>query len=996
MGHLDVRLFGPFQVTLDGKPITGFRSDKVRALLAFLFTERAGPHRREKLAGMLWPDWPESSARANLRRALANLRSAISDHDSTPPFLAVTPQTIAFNTASDAWVDVVAFADLVSRGGRGSSRDPSDLEQAVTLYRGEFLEGFSLPDSSLFEEWALFHRERYHRLVLEALRRLVRHYQQAGEYERGLGHAWRQVELDPWREEAHWQLTLLLAASGQRSAALAQYETCRQVLAQELGTEPSAGFRQTYELLLKGERPLDLPFAPAEERREPRQVGPCPYQGLAAFREVDAPFFFGRDGFTQRLVEAAQRQPMVTVIVGSSGCGKSSAVFAGLLPRLRSSGDWLIVALRPGSEPYRALAGALLPILSPELGDTDRLLEARKMADALLAGDLPLADVVALALEKQPGARRLLLVVDQFEELYTLCPEPELRRRLVDTLLEGVASAADGRVPRFVPLLTMRADFMGQALSHRPFADALQEATVMLGPMNRDELRAAIEEPAEVQGAAFESGLVERILDDVGQEPGNLPLLEFALALLWERHSHGWLTHDGYEGIGRVEGALARYADEVYARLDEAEQERTRQALVQLVRPGEGTEDTRRVATRAEVGEENWALVQHLADRRLVVTGRDDAGVETVEVVHEALIQSWGQLQAWMEDDRAFRSWQEGLRTALRQWELTGGDEGALLRGAPLAEAEGWLAERVGDLSEAERSFIRTGVALRERRVAEREAQRQRELEAAQRLAEAERQRAEERERSAIGMRRRAVWLALALAVALVAAITAGAFGNQARTTSNANATLAAQEAEQRALAEGQTRLATSRELASAAVAGLDEDPERSVLLALEALSASDTLEARNALRRALPELRVLRTLPVPMAALGVAFSPDGTLLAASGWGEGVIVWDAGSGEELLTLERPASVPAIQSRVAFSPDGTRLFESTETDLYGWEIAATPPAPSPLRIPSAWPAIWPMRVPGSTSVSVTCRSAPMGSGWRSPIGRGRPPSLTWRP
>jgi WD40 repeat protein/DNA-binding SARP family transcriptional activator len=1014
MGHLDVRLLGPFQVTLDGQPVTGFRSDKVRALLAYLCTEADGPHRREKLAGMFWPDWPESSARANLRRALADLRVVISDQETTPPSLSVTRQTIAFNTASDAWVDVLAFADLAGPGGRGPEQDPSALEQAAGLYRGEFLEGFSLPDSAPFEEWALFHRERFHRMVLEALERLVQQYGQAGQYERGLDHAWRQVALDPWREEAHRQLMLLLAATGQRSAALAQYETCRQVLAQELGTEPSAGLRQTYERLLRGERLPDLPFAPAKEGREPRQVGPCPYRGLAAFREEDAPFFFGRETFTQRLVEAVQGQPLVAVIVGSSGCGKSSAVFAGLLPRLRDADGWLIAAIRPGAEPFRALAGALLPILSPELDDTDRLLQAHKMSEALSAGDLPLADVVALALEKQPSAQRLLLVVDQFEELYTLCPDSEVRRRLVDSLLQAVASAGKGRVPRTVLLLTIRADFMGQALAHRPFADALQEATVMLGPMNRDELHAAITEPAEVQGAAFESGLVERILDDVGEEPGNLPLLEFALTLLWERHRQGWLTHQGYEATGRVEGALARYADQVYTRLDEAEQESTRQVFVQLVHPGEGTEDTRRLATRAEVGEENWGLVQHLADRRLVVTGRDAAGVETVEVVHEALIGSWGELQAWMEEDRAFRTWQERLRTAVRQWERTGQDEGALLRGAPLAEAEGWLAERGEELGEGERSFIRAGVALRERRAAEREAQRQRELEAAQALAaeqerraDAERRRAEEQAESAGRLRRRALLLAGAMVAAIILAglafvafrqadqnasaaevastravseryaaetaqaeeadqrATAEAEGwaratqqavaeeqravaeaeAEARATqqavavaeAEARATQQAVAEEQRAVAEEQTHLATSRELANAAIASLDEDPERSALLALEALDAADTLEARNALRRALPEMRVLHTLPVPAGGgTGVAFSPDGTLLAAA-VPKGVTVWDATSGEELFLLERPLWG---HPRVTFSPDGPRLFASGETDLYAWEMATT--------------------------------------------------------
>ena len=205
----------------------------------------------------------------------------------------------------------------------------------------------------------------------------------------------------------------------------------------------------------------------------------------------------------------------------------------------------------------------------------------------------------------------------------------------------------------------------------------------------------AIEKPAEMQGAAFEPGLVERILDDVGEKPGNLPLLEFTLTQLWEQQTDGWLTHADYEAMGCVEGALAAYADQVYAGLEAGEQERARSALVQLVQPGEGTEDTRRIATREEIGDENWELVQRLADRRLVVTGRDAQGRETAEVVHEALIQKWGLFREWMDADRAFRSWQERLRSSLRQWQESGQDEGALLAGVPLAVAQNWLAERM-------------------------------------------------------------------------------------------------------------------------------------------------------------------------------------------------------------------------------------------------------------------------------------------------------------
>src|SRR5574342_154950 len=158
--------------------------------------------------------------------------------------------------------------------------------------------------------------------------------------------------------------------------------------------------------------------------------------------------------------------------------------------------------------------------------------------------------------------------------------------------------------------------------------------------------------------------------------------------------------------MGGVEGALSAYADQVYAGLDEGEQESTRRALVQLVQPGEGTEDTRRIATREELGDDSWSLIQRLADRRLVVTGRDAAGREIAEVVHEALIQKWGRFQEWMSSDRAFRLWQERLRGSLRQWQESEQDKGALLSGAPLVVAQNWLAEWGDYLSSAESQYI--------------------------------------------------------------------------------------------------------------------------------------------------------------------------------------------------------------------------------------------------------------------------------------------------
>ncbi len=459
-----------------------------------------------------------------------------------------------------------------------------------------------------------------------------------------------------------------------------------------------------------------LETLPPSELREPRQVGACPYLGLAAFREDDAPFFYGREEFSERIFKAVKTKPLVAVIVGSSGSGKSSAVFAGLLPKIRQAGNWLVAIARPGDQPFYGLANALLPSLAPELSETDLLMESRKLAERLTSGEVSLYQVVERILEKHPTMEQLLLVIDQFEELYTLCPDLDTRQHFIDELLSTEKASSIRRPAPIVILLTMRADFMGQALTHRPFADALQEASLILGPMERSELRSAIEKPADIQGAAFEPGLVERILDDVGLEPGNLPLLEFALTLLWERQENGWLTHQSYEAIGRVEGALASYADGVFDDLDLVERVRAKRVFLQLVRPGEGTEDTRRVASRAELGDACWELGRHLADKRLIVTGRDTStGDETVEVVHEALIQRWDRLRDWLEADRSFRLWQERLRAAMRGWEANQQDEGALLRGAPLVEAQSWRELRTEDLAPREKVFIKASVDSVER-----------------------------------------------------------------------------------------------------------------------------------------------------------------------------------------------------------------------------------------------------------------------------------------
>jgi WD40 repeat protein/serine/threonine protein kinase len=734
-----------------------------------------------------------------------------------------------------------------------------------------------------------------------------------------------------------------------------------------------------------------------------------PYRGLYAFREEDATFFFGRETFTDRLVHTIQQKNMAAVI-GPSGSGKSSVIYAGLIPHLRQEGKWTIVEMRPGSRPFYALAAALIPYLEPDLSETEQLVEAQKLAHVLRQDQVALLDVAQRILQKQPENGRLLLFIDQFEELYTLCPDPAVRATFPNYLFQAVQKDEGGRQkdekessdssfilhPSSLCLvLTLRADFMGQALTDRPFADALQDADVKLGPMTRAELARAIESPAGKQGVIFESGLAERILDDVGNEPGNLPLLEFALTLLWDRRSGRRLTHSAYEAIGRVEGSLARYADEVYQALSDPDKERARRVFTQMVRPGEGTEDTRRLATRSELGENDWALAQRLADARLVVTGRTPDGEETAEVVHEALIRGWGLLRQWMSNDRTFRAWQERLRAAIRQWEGSERDEGALLRGAPLSEAEDWMNRQGHDLTKIEREFVQASISLREQRAVEREAQRQRELAAARQLADEQKQRADEQAASSRRLRALTSVLAVVFVIAVFAALFAlgqrqdAVAAQQAaeqeadaratevlvRSTAEANAeenaslaitreaealnaqataeaerlradeqaeqALAAQEEAEveRDRADAEAQLALSRQLAVQSGTFLNSQPDLGLLTAVQANTISDTVETRSSILTALQFNPQLYTYLRGHSGLvqGLDFSPSGQWMASVGAAGEVYLWDVATWQRTRTLSGHDPTQLVNS-TAFSPDSLVLATASD-DLTAilWEV-----------------------------------------------------------
>ncbi|MBD2492437.1 CHAT domain-containing protein [Aulosira sp. FACHB-615] len=624
-----------------------------------------------------------------------------------------------------------------------------------------------------------------------------------------------------------------------------------------------------------------------------------PYRGLMAFREEDAENFFGREAFVEQLVIDVNRKPLVAVI-GASGSGKSSVVFAGLIPQLRqynilednggsdcdrSMGrsfqehrQWQIISFRPGKNPFESLAIALEEfrgIAAELLTSPDAQISRRRQELELeidLKRDISSLQKIIADILHTLSPTHLLLVIDQFEEVYTLCPNAQERQIFIDSLLNAVS-----HTPMCTLLITLRADFLGKAMSYQPLGKALQDyPPSLLVPMSRKELERAIIQPAARFSVELEEGLVNKLIDDVGSGEGSLPLQQFALTQLWGKQRPGLLTHQAYTEIGGVTQALANHAEAVYAGLSETQQKRAQRLFIQLVQPGEGTEDTRRLATRDEVGD-YWDLVTLLANERLLVTNRNQLVEDTVEVVHEALIRNWGRLRGWMDDNREFRVWQERLKVALQQWVESGKDEGVLLRSATLAVAEDWLQKRGEEVSKPQRWFIEKSVELQER-----------ERKQKQRL-------------------RRSVITGLVCGLVVISGFAA--VSEIRRTDAEIG------------------RLSVTAEKYFA-----QNDHEAALTEVIKAgkllkniwkpwITSENRMLAVSTLQQVVDEfpIQTLKGHAYTDSITSVSFSPDGKILASELDGGTVILWDINTGKEIKTLREPG----VRS-VSFSPDGRTL------------------------------------------------------------------------
>jgi WD40 repeat protein/transcriptional regulator with XRE-family HTH domain len=668
-----------------------------------------------------------------------------------------------------------------------------------------------------------------------------------------------------------------------------------------------------------------------------------PYKGLRPFGEADAEDFYGRETLVQELLGrmAEADDPAagakgdlarLTAIVGPSGSGKSSVVKAGLIPAMRQGGlpgseKWFVVDLTPGAHPFEEIEEALLRIaVNPP----------QSLLSQLREDERGLLRAVRRVLPTDPDVE-LVLIVDQFEEVFTLVEDEAVRAHLLDSLVNAVLDERS----RLRVVVTMRADWVGRALEYVDFGELLRQRSAFVLPLTPDELEQAIVGPAARVGLVVEPGLVATIVQDVGDQPGMLPMLQYALTELFERREGRLLTLAAYQESGGVSGALARRAEELFAGLDETGQEATRQLFLRLVTLGEGVEDTRRRVLRSELEaltddrrpmtDDRRALRPARSDRpsridrvvdaygryRLLTFDRDPlTRGPTVEVAHEALLREWPRLRGWLDESRADVRLERLLGNAAAEWVAAERDPSYLLIGARLAQFEGWAGETDLALTGEERAYLEACIIDRQDRETK-EAERQRhELEQAHALAEAQQKRAEEQAEYASRLRRRALYLtgALGFVGAFLILLILGGVGLFR---------VSEELAGERNVARMQARVALANKLAAQSLTLLDEQLDLGLLLGVQAYNTLDTVESQSSLLSALQYspglIRYMRGHSG--GALSVALDPNGEIVASGSQDSTVLLWDLKTGQPIWRLAGHTSEVAS---VAFSPDGRIL------------------------------------------------------------------------
>jgi WD40 repeat protein/DNA-binding SARP family transcriptional activator len=856
---MEYRILGPIEVRVDGHALE-LGGEKPRALLAILLLRANEAVSVERLIDGIWGERPPPSANKTLQGYVYRLRKLLENGSGEAGATAnggvlATSAPGYLLRVGEGELDLDRFVSLVERGRQAlaagdAGEAAGSLRAGLGLWRGPPLADLA------YEEFAQAEIARLEELRLGAIEERVEADLALGRHEQLVGELRALVDENPLRERIRAQLMLALYRCRRQAEALAVYQEFRQGLSRELGLEPSDALQRLERSILVHNTALEL--GADRSAGEHSGVAVCPFKGLAFFDVGDAEYFYGRERIVADLVSRLASGSFAGV-VGSSGGGKSSILRAGLISALGQgvlpgSADWRVLVLRPGDHPVAELERAL-----------------------------GTADIYEALASLKPG-ERLALAVDQLEEVFTVCQDADVRAAFLDTLVR----AALDPDRRAAVVVALRADFYGRCTEHPRFGELLSANHLLVGAMERGDLVRAIELPANRAELEIERSLVETLVGDVAEEPGGLPLLSTALLELWRDRDGGPLRYDSYRSSGGVRGAVARLAEQAYARFDEAEQDATRVIMLRLC-SGDAATVARRRVPLAELDAEHDDRVTHvlaiLTDARLLT-----ASDGTVEVAHEALLREWPRLQGWLEDDREGRRLYAHLAAAAGEWAARDRDPAELYRGARLSTALEWTARHATQLSDREREFVDASRAANERQL----------------------------RRLRVLLSGVAVLLAMAVAAGIVALV-------------------------QRQDAQNTAQAAKSRALAGESGGQLSVDPERSILLAAAAVHEAPTAEALFALRRALdvsPLRRRLASAGPWQGFLGggqfVSYSPDGRQIAEGSMTGAIRIFDASSGR----LERRIRIAGVANApfVSYSPNGASLAVGTNRAVQIVDVA----------------------------------------------------------
>jgi WD40 repeat protein/DNA-binding SARP family transcriptional activator/energy-coupling factor transporter ATP-binding protein EcfA2 len=845
-GLLHFRVLGPLEVSRNGTPIR-LGGERQRALLALLLVHANELITTDRLVEELFGGELSEGAVGAVRVAVSRLRRLLENGDGGSA-LATAPGGYVLQTEPEQ-LDVAVFERLLREGqellgGGDAGSAARRLHQALALWRGP-----PLADLALLE----FLQPEIRRL--EELRLVATMDQVDADLATGRGaELIAQIEglvaSNPLQERVRGQLILALYRAGRQADALAVYRQTSELLRDELGLEPSRALQELERSVLQQDRVLDVDPRPTRAVTGVEDVAVCPFKGLAFFDRSDAEYFCGREHAVSELVTRLAAATLVG-IVGPSGIGKSSLLRAGVLPALSAgvlpgSKGWRQVLLRPGQHPCIELARAL--------------------------GTEPGPALARLA----PG-ERLVIAVDQLEELFTVCEGEDERA----AFLQQVSDLARDTERRALLVVSLRADFYGRCASFSNFAGLLSHSHVLVGPMDRDELSRAVTLPAARAGLEVEPALVDALVADVAGEPGGLPLMSTALLELWRAREGRMLGYRSYRASGGVDGAVARLAEEAYSRLSEEERLVARGLMLRLASGAEDSLVRRRLplAELEPIGGVERVLAA-LTDARLLTVSDG-----TVEVSHEALFREWPRFRAWIDEDRTGRRVHDHLAASAQEWAARGRDRADLYRGARLAGALEWVAQHPLELGPVEKDFIEAGRTESER--------------------EEGRERAQNRR-----LRGLLAGVGVLLAVSVIAGLVALVKQHSAAASARG--------------AETAARVALARQLGSEAVT--EPRIDVAMLLAREAVNLDRDPQTEGTLLATLlrsPSALGTFALPIDARPQGVALSPDGRTVAVPDNNHTLWFYDA----RTHAVQRTLTDPLTTASPVYSSDGSLLLYS---------------------------------------------------------------------